>query len=168
MRKFLSLLLTTCYLLSTTSVLAVCPVCTVVIGTGLGLSRYLGIDDTISGVWVGALVLSVSFWLVDWLSKRGIKLKSLYSTLVVVILMFIIALVPLQISGLVGHPNNTIFGVDKLLFGTAVGCLVFLSAVRLDKIVRILRGRQLFIYQKIILPVLALIVTSLILYTLIK
>ena len=32
---------------------AVCPVCIVAVGAGLGLSEYLGIDDTIAGVWIG-------------------------------------------------------------------------------------------------------------------
>lgn len=33
---------------------AVCPVCTVAVGTGVGLSRWLGVDDTITGLWLGA------------------------------------------------------------------------------------------------------------------
>ena len=34
---------------------AVCPVCTVAVGAGLGLAEWLGIDDSISGLWIGAL-----------------------------------------------------------------------------------------------------------------
>ncbi len=30
-----------------------CPVCSISIGVGVGLCRYLGIDDLISGVWIG-------------------------------------------------------------------------------------------------------------------
>lgn len=31
--------------------LAVCPICTVAVGAGVGLSRCLGIDDSITGLW---------------------------------------------------------------------------------------------------------------------
>lgn len=40
-------------------VLAQCPVCTVAIGVGVGLCRYLGIDDLITGLWIGALLLAL-------------------------------------------------------------------------------------------------------------
>jgi hypothetical protein len=51
----------------------VCPICTVAISGGVGLCRYLGIDDLISGVWIGALLFSL-FWLtIDWLNKKRIK-----------------------------------------------------------------------------------------------
>ena len=33
---------------------AICPVCTVAVGAGIGLSRWLGIDDSITGLWIGA------------------------------------------------------------------------------------------------------------------
>src|SRR3972149_11759116 len=52
---------------------AVCPVCTIAVGAGLGISRWLGIDDAVSGVWVGGIILSSSFWLLDWLVKKKIK-----------------------------------------------------------------------------------------------
>jgi hypothetical protein len=34
----------------------VCPVCTIAVAGGVGLCRYLGIDDLISGSWIGALL----------------------------------------------------------------------------------------------------------------
>src|SRR3990172_4136169 len=57
-------------LITAPSALAVCPVCTVAVGAGLGISRALGIDDTVTSVWIGGLILSMSFWLIDWLKKK--------------------------------------------------------------------------------------------------
>jgi hypothetical protein len=39
----------------------VCPVCTIAVAGGVGLCRYLGIDDLISGAWIGALLFSLFF-----------------------------------------------------------------------------------------------------------
>jgi hypothetical protein len=50
---------------------AVCPVCIVAVGAGLGLSQYLGIDDTISGVWIGGLTAAVAAWTINWFNKKN-------------------------------------------------------------------------------------------------
>jgi len=49
---------------------AVCPVCVVAVGAGLGLSEYLGIDDSIAGLWVGGLLFALSLWTYDWIKKK--------------------------------------------------------------------------------------------------
>src|SRR4030065_1479618 len=54
---------------------AVCPVCTVAVGAGLGLAEWLGIDDMISGLWIGALIVSMSLWTINWLNKKEIRFK---------------------------------------------------------------------------------------------
>ena len=51
---------------------AVCPVCTVAVGAGLEGARLLGVDDVITGIWAGGLTLSLFFWTVGWLKKRGV------------------------------------------------------------------------------------------------
>lgn len=157
------------YLLFVPKALAVCPVCTVAVAAGLGLSRYLGIDDTISGVWVGGLILSSSFWLIDWLEKKKFqKLTPYYNfkyrVWLVTILMYAIFLLPLWTGGIIGHPFNTLFGIDKLLLGTAAGSVIFLLALYADKKARELKGKQLFKFQKVVFPVFGLLLISLILF----
>ena len=49
---------------------AVCPVCTIAVGASLGLSRWLGVDDTISGLWIGGLIVSTTLWTYSWMKKR--------------------------------------------------------------------------------------------------
>jgi len=163
------LLFTIHYSLFTREVFAVCPVCTIAVGAGLGLSRWLGIDDAISGVWVGGVILSSSFWLIDWLEKKNFKSLSFYykfqyKTLLISALMYMIVLVPLWTSEIIGHPFNTILGIDKLIFGTLIGSMAFLAGMYLDKKVRQIKGKQLFSFQKVAFPLGALILTSLILF----
>jgi len=167
-------LLTMSYRLPTAH--AVCPVCTVAVGAGLGLARYFGVDDTISGVWIGGIILSSSFWLSDWLNKKyfskhptsKLPLLTSHLTLLTSILMYLLVLAPLYFTQTIGHPFNTILGIDKLVFGTIAGSLTFLLAVRADKLVREIRGKQLFYYQKVVFPLTSLIITSGLFYFLIK
>ena len=148
---------------------AVCPVCTIAVGAGLGISRWLGIDDAVSGVWVGGIILSSSFWLIDWLEKKKFKSLSLYYKFqykkwLVVTAMYAIVIIPLFTSDIIGHPFNTIFGIDKLVFGTAVGSAAFLVGMYTDKKIREIKGKQLFNFQKVAFPLGALIIASLILF----
>ncbi len=170
---FVVFLFVTYYILPATQpVYAVCPVCTVAVGAGLGLARYFGVDDTVSGVWIGGLILSSSFWLSDWLKKKDFafipKLYARRYTLFTTLIMYLVVILPLWFSKIIGHPFNTIFGIDKLIFGTAFGSLVFFLAVRADKLVRYIKGKQLFIYQKIVFPIVSLAIISGLFYLLIK
>ena len=153
------------YFILATKVAAVCPVCTIAVGAGVGLSRFLGIDDTITGIWVGGFIFSSGFLLAKWLKrkiKKEIKINYLriFSFLLETFLIFI----PLHFSKILWHPFNTILGIDKLIFGTAIGFLSFLASVWLDKKIRKIKGKQLFNYQKIVLPVVTLTIISLIFY----
>lgn len=148
------------YQLSARIALAVCPVCTVAVGAGLGLSRYLGIDDMISGIWVGGLIISLTIWTAEWLQKKNRKI----SNFLILIFYILITYPPLSWAGIIGHPFNTVFGIDKLIFGSIIGALTFLLAIWADKKVRKIKGRQLFNYQRVVFPILSLTVFSLVLY----
>ena len=73
------------YLLFVNEVDAVCPVCTVAVIGGLGLSRWLGIDDAITGIWIGGLIISLSLWFTDWLYKKYKKIEK-YDKRIIIIL----------------------------------------------------------------------------------
>ena len=53
---------------------AVCPVCTVAVGAGVGISRLIGIDDSITGVWIGGLIISSGLWMGDFIRKKKWKI----------------------------------------------------------------------------------------------
>lgn len=162
---FLSLLFITYYLFLST-VQAVCPVCVVAVGAGVGFTRYLGVSDLISGSWIGALILASSFWLADWLKKKGVKLRFL--TPISILIVYVVTVIPLSFSNIIGHPYNTLLGIDKLILGIIIGSVIFLLALFMDKQVRAKFGHQLFSYQKLVFPILSLVIISLILYLLTK
>ncbi len=161
------LLLTTYNLLLPRSAGAVCPVCTIAVGAGLGISRALGIDDAVTSVWIGGLILSMSFWFIDWFQKKKSKLLTTNYQLLIIFAMYVLTLLPLWYGKYIGRLNNQIIGVDKILFGTAIGSLVFLLAKWADGKVRKVKGKQLFIYQKVVFPVVSLILSSVVLHFLI-
>ncbi len=138
------------------SVQAVCPVCTVAAGAGLGLSRWLGISDAVTGVWIGGLILSSGFWLADWLGKKNWSVPHL--KIVSVFLVFLLTVSPLWWGQMLSV---------KILEGTAAGATLFLLGVGLDERLRTINhGRVYVYYQKVLLPILLLSLGSFILYIL--
>lgn len=147
-----------------TSIYAVCPVCTIAVGAGLGISKALGIDDAVTSIWIGGLILSISFWTVDWLNKKGYfkKIKNTHLNYCVIATWYALTLGPLYFSKLIGIPYNSIWGIDKIIFGTILGSIAFLFGKWLDKKQREKYGKQFFQYQKVVFPVSILLLTSLI------
>lgn len=149
--------------------LAVCPICTIAVGAGLGLSRFLGIDDSVIGLWIGGVIISSSFWFASWLIKKySWKIKENYLKTGISLATALLILVPLYMSGIAGHPLNTIWGIDKLVFGSILGSGLFLASIWADQKLRQLKGRQLFSYQKVVFPIVFLAIGSLIMYFLTK
>jgi len=153
----------TFFISSPTQVHAVCPLCTVAVGAGLGISRWIGIDDSVTGIWVGGLILSSGLWMADWIIKKGWKIP--YPELLSIVLMVLFVIPPLYWGKLIGLPGNTLWGMDKVLLGTITGSLVFLLGVGTDKWLRITNGNKVYVYyQKVIIPVFLLSIASFIFY----
>jgi hypothetical protein len=141
-----------------------CPVCTVTVIAGLGLSRILGIDDLITSIWIGAFILSFSFITINWIAKKWPKLKQKYYYFPTIILMYLFVLIPLKLDHVIGIKLNAIWGLDKIVFGIIIGSIVFLIGVWADKFQRKKYKKIFFPFQKVVFPVLALFITSLIFY----
>jgi len=141
--------------------MAVCPVCTIAVAGGVGLCRFLGIDDLISGAWIGALLFSLFLWTIEWLDKR--KIKFLFRKPLVFVFWYGLTIFPLMKIGIIGHPQNKFFGIDKLVFGIFSGTIVFLLSILFEDYLRKKnQGKAYFKFQKVLIPVLFLIILSLI------
>ena len=138
---------------------AVCPVCTIAVGAGLGFSRWLGIDDSVTGIWIGGLILSSGLWLADWIIKRGWKIP--FINIISILTIFIFVIPPLYWANMIGLAGNTLWGIDKVIIGTLIGSCVFLIGAWLDLLLRnIHNGKIYFYYQKVIIPLLLLSMAS--------
>lgn len=166
-KLILPILLLSSLFIFPTQVRAVCPVCTVAVAGGIGISRYLGIDDTVTGLWIGGFIISSALWFSDWLRKKHIHFK--YQDLTSVLVFYLLVIVPLKLTGFMGHPANLLLGIDKILLGSFVGSLLFLISVQLDKFLRSKNNGKVYVYyQKVILPVLILSISSLLLVLVLK
>jgi len=143
---------------------AVCPVCTVAVGAGLGLAEWLGIDDLISGLWIGGLTVSLITWTIDWLNKKNIRFTG--RKILVVIGYYLIIISPLWAKGFIGkNPFNKFCGIDRLLFGIILGSALFAAGVIFHNYIRKRNNNvSYFKGQKIVFAVAPIIIASVILY----
>ncbi|MDD5433134.1 MAG: hypothetical protein PHE77_00520 [Candidatus Pacebacteria bacterium] len=146
---------------------AVCPVCTIAVGSCVGLARWLKIDDRITGLWVGGLLVSLVIWTIDYLNRKNIKFKG--REILTTILWYAITIIPLYFTGMIGHPFNQCWGIDKLLFGIIVGSIVFVIAnFKHNYLKKRNNNKSYFPLQKVVFPVGFLAIASLIIYLIIR
>lgn len=149
---------------------AVCPVCIVAVGAGLGLSRYLGIDDTITGLWIGGLTVAMIVWTINW-AKPKIKKEAhkIWWNSLIFIAYYAMVAWPLTTQGFIGHPLNQIWGIDKIIFGIILGSLAFFGTSELYLYLKKKNnGHAHFPFQKVVMPFASLAVLSLFFYLLTK
>jgi fructose-specific phosphotransferase system IIC component len=170
MKKILScsLLIAGANLFFVKQALAVCPVCTIAIGTGVGFSRWLKIDDTITGLWIGGFIVSLIIWTKGWFDKKNIHFKTRAAIIITAYYLLIIA--PLFFTGILGNTKNNVlcfchFYLDKLLLGIIIGSFAFWLSINLYSYLKEKNnGRSYFPFQKVIMPILSLIILSVIFY----
>ncbi|MDD5145787.1 MAG: hypothetical protein PHF44_03010 [Candidatus Pacebacteria bacterium] len=140
-----------------------CPVCGLAVGIGVGLCRWLGISDLISGTWIGALIVVLALWTIDWLDKKNIRF--LFRKISVFALYYAIIIVPLYWMKIIGGPANKFLGFDKLVFGIFIGSIAFAIGVALNNFLKKKnQGKSYFPFQKVVLPISFLLIASLIFY----
>lgn len=168
MQKKLLLLFGVLITLFPLSAHAVCPICTIAVGAGVGLSRYFGIDDTITGLWIGGLIVSLIIWTLGWLEKKNIRFKG--RQVLTILLYYVAVILPLYFKGFIGHPQNSLFcwcGLhwDKLLVGIALGSLGFYAGAKWYFYLKEKHGgRAYFPFQKVVMPIAPLIILTIIFY----
>jgi len=146
---------------------AVCPVCVVAVGAGVGLSRWMGVDDTITGVWIGGLTLAIALWTIDWLKRKNFHFPGRRA--LVIIAYYILIYVSLVWTNVLGHPLNKLWGYDKLSLGILVGSIFFLLGnISYLAMKKKNNDHAYFPFQKVVMPVSSLVLASIIFYIIIK
>lgn len=144
------------------SVMAHCPLCTAATIFGVGITRSLGWDDSIVGVFVGAVIASSALWVNNILKRRNIGGNAFLRIGSITIATFVLTVLSFYFAGLFG-PANTyrIFGMEKIIFGTISGTIVsFATFFASNEIKRRNKGKVLFNYQTMSITFGALILNS--------
>ena len=167
MKKLLFAMVVLC---AFTAAEAFCPVCTVAVGAGLEGARVLGVSDVITGLWTGGLILSLAAWTASYMYNHGVRSRLAY-ILNYVIYYGLLALVYLLPAG---HPTlqfnaATMWGVDQFLLGAMIGSVVFFAAGKWYEHIKARNGGHAwFPFQKVVWPLGALAVVTLIFLAIIE
>ncbi len=157
MRKYLcSLPLLSAALLFPAPALAHCPLCVAGAAAGLTLSRVLGIDDSVTGIWIAAFLGAVSFWTEGFIAK---KIKFSFLKEVVYLTIFVLTLVSFYQFNLVNKMGD-IFGIHKLTFGIIAGGISFYLVDLIDDYLIRKNGKVFFPYQRIVVSLGSIIALS--------
>ena len=153
------------YALFTREALAHCPLCVAGAGVGLSLANSLGIDDSITGVWIGAFLGAVSFWTEAFLYKK--KIKNVLIRPLLYLVIFASTIWSFYQFNLVNRMVQ-LFGLDKLIFGIISGGAVFYLADFVDDWVIKRAGKVFVPYQRIYVSLGSMLVLSILTYILIN
>lgn len=141
-----------------------CPLCVAGAGIGLTLTRWVGVDDSISGIWLAAFLGAMAFWSEALIKDRELKLKlrpliyiGIFAATIWSFYKFNLILRMVQI-----------FGFDKLTFGMIVGGAVFYLVDLADDLIIKKSGKVFFPYQRIIVSLGSIVLVSLAMYVLIN
>src|SRR3990167_10621507 len=80
------------YSLFTRPVFAHCPLCVAGAAAGITLTRWVGVDDSITGIWIGALLGSLAFWLSRSLGRKNKIFFNRYVGILIYLLIFVTTL----------------------------------------------------------------------------
>ncbi|EKD45978.1 MAG: hypothetical protein ACD_69C00062G0002 [uncultured bacterium] len=154
-------------LLTSINVFAVCPLCTFAVGLGIGLTQYCGIDDTISGLWIGGFTISLIVLTKNWFERKNI---SFYGYKIIIALAYYGSIIlPLYFTGIIGHDLNKFWGMDKVVLGIVIGSIVFLAGSMVyEKMKKNNNGKAYFPFQKVVMPLAPLVILSILFYYLTK
>jgi hypothetical protein len=140
----------------------VCMVCSVAVAGGLGISRYLGVNDAATGVWAGAFLFAMGQWTNYFFEKKG--KKSLWLKIVSGLFWYAM-LIPLYYGV---HPSlvlnaQKLLWVDSFLLAVVAGSLVLWGSIKLYQFLKAKNGgKPHFQFEKVVLPIVLLLLVSVI------
>ena len=156
-----------------------CPLCTTGAVIGVGITRSLGVDDSIVGLFVGAVIISTVLWFNKWLFKKNIKIP--FQETLLVIISFLSFAIPFYVAGIITNFDMVksmpevhsmlglgIFGIDKLLFGMIVSSIFVWGAFKFSDYIKRKRGKVLYPFQGLSFMFIILAVLSLIFWLITK
>lgn len=150
--------------------LAHCPLCVAGAAFGITLTRWIGVDDSITGVWVAALLGAMSFWVYSLLLKKDLAIVKKYKAFLkplIYIVIFVSTLWSFYKFQLIIRMSQ-IFGLDKLTFGMISGGLLFYLIDIGDNLLIKKMGKVLFPYQRVVMSLGSMVILSLVIYILIN
>ena len=137
-----------------------CAVCTVAIGASLEIARKLGVDDNIVGLWAGALLALLGYWLILWFDKKKWRFRG-RDALLMAVSVGSVGFMYLRDLMYVPQPVLFVLYLDPFLFWTLAGALLFIYTEKLYFWMKARNGGHAhFPFEKVVMPVIALTLVS--------
>ena len=138
-----------------------CAVCTVAIGASLSIARKMGVKDEVVGVWAGAMMAILGYWLLRWFDKK----KWYFPHRDLILMVLSVASVGFLYMGDLDYEPIVFLGflyIDSFLFSTLLGALTFIGAMKFYEWMKARNGGHAhFPFEKVAIPVLAVFGVSL-------
>lgn len=136
-----------------------CAVCTVAVGASLEVARRYGVDDSVVGVWAGAMLALLGYWLILWFEKKN---WNFWGRDVLLMAISVGSIGFMYVSEFAYMPKVIgIFYMDPLLFSTILGALTFIYVSKFYQWMKVKNGGHAhFPFEKVVLPVVALALLS--------
>ena len=144
-----------------TSASAHCPLCVIGAGIGVSLSRLLGVDDSITGIWLAAFLGATSFWFTTFTLR---KIKFPQKKAIVYALFFASTLWSFYQFKLIDFHAGLIWGIPKLTFGILIGGICFYLVDIIDALLIKLHHGVFFPYQRMVVSLGSIWILSLLMY----
>ncbi|MBR1649313.1 MAG: hypothetical protein IJ689_06945 [Alphaproteobacteria bacterium] len=140
-----------------------CAVCTVAVAASLEIAHYLGVDDSVVGVWAGAFLALLGYWMIVWFDKKNWRFAGRDFWLIVLSVAMIGFM---YINKLEYSPRPIlIFFMDPFLFSVILGAVVLILANHFYQWMKQKNGGHAhFPFEKVAVPVLSLICLSVYFY----
>lgn len=153
----------TALLLTAKHTYAICQViCPIVVGGTLTLLEEHGVDNSISGLWIGGMLVWASIVTIDWIAKWK---KHWLIDFLVVIAFYASTIIPLYTKKIIGDPHKMLWGLDKTILGIIIGSVFLYLGDRLYTYIKAKNGGHAwFPFQKAVMPILPLLIWSLVFY----
>lgn len=137
-----------------------CAVCTVAIGASLSVARRLGVEDSVVGLWAGALLTLLGYWTIAFFDKKGWQFRGRD----VFLLLVSVGMIGfIYIDEVVYAPKIIwqVFYLDPILFSTILGMLLFIYTEKFYQWLKQRNGGHAhFPFEKVVLPVAVLALFS--------
>ena len=130
-----------------------CAVCTVAIAGSLTIARKLGVDDSIVGLWSGALLAMLGYWTIRFMDKHKWTFFG-YKKLSMLVCLSMIGAV--YIKDLTYNPRVIlgVFYLDPFLFSTLMGFFVLVFGVNFYAWMKAKNGGHAhFPFEKVVVPI---------------
>ena len=140
-----------------------CAVCTVAVGAFLEIARRAGVDESVVGVWAGAMLALMGYWLIIWFDKKNWRF---YGRDFILIASSVAMIGFMYIKEIEYNPTDIlVFWIDPFLFSVILGALgLIYSSAFYQWMKKRNGGHAHYPFEKVVVPVLALVLLSVLFY----